>query len=129
MIDLNNKEEVKKIDPLDTAGTVEKLAAQCKVAWEEVNALNIPRFEDIENIVFCGMGASMYGAMVIKSLLGSQMPLPSEIVSDYLVPGYVNKNTLVVLTSYSGPLRRYCPVHETPGPKAQKWWFSPKAVH
>ncbi|HSW48209.1 MAG TPA: SIS domain-containing protein, partial [Candidatus Saccharimonadales bacterium] len=102
MIDLNNKEEILKIDPLDTAGTVEKLAKQCKVAWEEVNALKIEKFDDIQNIVFCGMGASMYGAMVIKSLLGSQMPLPSEIVSDYLVPGYVNENTLVVLTSYSG---------------------------
>ncbi|HVF69943.1 MAG TPA: SIS domain-containing protein [Xanthomonadales bacterium] len=102
MIDLNNKEEIKKVDPLDTAGTVEKLAEQCKVAWEEVNSLNIPRFENIQNIVFCGMGASMYGAMVLKSLLGHKMPLPTEIVSDYFLPGYVNENTLVVLTSYSG---------------------------
>lgn len=44
----------------------------------------------------------MYGAMVTKALQGSNMPYPSEIVSDYFLPDYVNNTTLVVLASYSG---------------------------
>lgn len=48
------------------------------------------------------MGASMYGALVLKSLLGEKMPYPLEIVSDYHLPAYVDENTLVILTSASG---------------------------
>lgn len=48
------------------------------------------------------MGASIYGALVLKAMLGSSMRYPIEVVSDYHLPVYVNANTLVVLTSYSG---------------------------
>ena len=102
MIDLNNPEEVKKLDPQDTLGSTEMLVMQCEAAWKEVNNLNIPKFEGIENIVFCGMGASIYGALVLKSLLGKNMPYPTECISDYSLPDYVGETTLVVLTSYSG---------------------------
>lgn len=59
-------------------------------------------FSSVSNIVFCGMGASIYGALVFKSLLGSNTKFPIEIISDYHLPAYVNENSLVVLTSYSG---------------------------
>lgn len=102
MIDLNDIEAVKKIDVSDALGTSKKLLEQCKAAWNEVNALDIPKLENIQNVVFCGMGASMYGASVLKALLGPEIPFPAEVVSDYFLPNYVGKNTLVVLTSYSG---------------------------
>jgi glucose/mannose-6-phosphate isomerase len=102
MIDLTNTEEIKKLDPGDTLGTTEHILKQCEAAWRDVNNLDVSRFEGISNVVFCGMGASIYGALVLKSLLGRAMPFPTEVVSDYYLPDYVGKNTLVVLTSYSG---------------------------
>ena len=102
MIDLNNEEEIKQLDPLNTIGTTESILKQCEAAWSEVNNLELTRLENITTVVFCGMGASMYGAIVLKSLLGRAMPFPTEIVSDYYLPDYVGPNTLVVLTSYSG---------------------------
>ncbi len=102
MIDLNNKEEIKKIDPQDTLGSTELLVKQCQAAWDEVNKLDIPRLDGIKNVIFCGMGASIYGALVAKAILGRNIPVPSETVSDYFLPDYVNEETLVVLTSYSG---------------------------
>lgn len=102
MIDLNDRELIQKLDPKNTYETTEKLSIQCKAAWEEVSRLDLPKYEGINNIVFCGMGASMYGALVLKSLMGPEMPLPSEIVSDYFLPAYVDEKTLVVLVSYSG---------------------------
>lgn len=102
MIDLNNPEEVKKLDPQDTLGSTELLVKQCEAAWKEINALELPKFENISNIVFCGMGASIYGALVLKALLGPSMPYPTECISDYSLPDYVGETTLVVLTSYSG---------------------------
>jgi len=103
MINPTNPEEIKKLDPQDTLGSTDMLSKQCKAAWEEVASLSLPKhIEGIENIVFCGMGASIYGALVVKSLLGRDIPMPIELISDYFLPSYVNEKTLVVLTSYSG---------------------------
>ncbi len=102
MLDLTNTEELQKIDELDALGTTENLLKQCEAAWNEATSLSVPKIENITNIVFCGMGASMYGALVLKSVLGRNLPYPIELVSDYYLPDYAGKNTLVVLTSYSG---------------------------
>lgn len=102
MADITNLEAIKKLDPKDTLGTTENMLEQCITAWNEVNSLKLDPIEGIQNIVFCGMGASIYGAMVLKAIMGRNMPYPTELVSDYYLPDYVGKNTLVVLTSYSG---------------------------
>jgi glucose/mannose-6-phosphate isomerase len=102
MLDLNNLDEIKKIDPQDTLGSTTLMLDQCNAAWEQVNNLKVEPIEGIQNIVFCGMGASVYGALVLRALLGRNLPYPTEVVSDYYLPDYVGKNTLVVLTSYSG---------------------------
>lgn len=102
MIDLSDKEALQKLDPLDTVGTTEGIIKQCEAAWQEVTSLSVPKLENIQNIVFCGMGASIYGALALKALLGRNIPLPMEVISDYFLPDYVGPNTLVVLTSYSG---------------------------
>jgi len=103
MLDLNDKEAIKKIDPRDTVGSTELLLKQCETAWDQVTRLELPKhLGEISNVVFCGMGASIYGALVLKALLGRNMPFPTEVISDYYLPEYVGPNTLVVLTSYSG---------------------------
>lgn len=94
---------IASIDPKNTYASTEELVAQCKAAWSEVNDLSVSlNIEKIKNIVFCGMGASINGALVAKSLMGREFSYPSEIVTDYHIPAYSNEETLVVLTSYSG---------------------------
>lgn len=102
MLDLNNTEQIKQLDPQNTLGSTELLMKQCQAVWEEVTQLDLPKIEGVKNVVFCGMGASIYGALVLKSLLGRDLPFPTEVVSDYFLPDYVGPDTLVVLTSYSG---------------------------
>ena len=103
MIDFSDIDKLRELDPRDTMGSTELLQKQCQVAWEQVGKISVPEeYRDIKNIVFCGMGASVYGALVLKALMGSEMPIPSEVVSDYFLPDYVDDKTLVVLTSYSG---------------------------
>ena len=104
MLNLSDTEALDKLDPQNTRESTELLVKQCKVAWEEANSLDLTPWEDFKphNVVFCGMGASIYGGLVVKSLLGRELPYPVEIVSDYQIPSYVNHNSLVVLTSYSG---------------------------
>lgn len=103
MQNLNDLEAIKKIDPQNTLESTDTLLTQCETAWAQVNEMVTPEdFANAANIVFCGMGASIYGALVLRAMLGSSMRYPIEVVSDYHLPAYVNANTLVVLTSYSG---------------------------
>lgn len=104
MLNLNDLESLQKQDPQNTRESTDLLAKQCRAAWDEVYGLDLPDWGDFrpKNIVFCGMGASIYGALVLKSLLGREIGIPLDIVSDYEIPSYVNHESLVVLTSYSG---------------------------
>lgn len=104
MLDLNDKEKLDSLDPQDTRESTELLVKQCQAAWHEANSLDIVPWDEFraDNIVFCGMGASIYGGLIIKSLLGKESNAPMEITADYLLPSYVNHKSVVVLTSYSG---------------------------
>ncbi len=102
MLDFTNTEEILKLDPQGTLETTENAPKQFQAAWEEVANLDLPKIEGVNKIVFCGMGASIYGALVLRSMFGRNLPFPTETVSDYYLPDYVDQNTLVVLTSYSG---------------------------
>lgn len=54
----------------------------------------------IENIVVAGMGGSALAAKLSRSWPG--YGLPFEVCSDYEIPGYVNRSTLFIASSYSG---------------------------
>jgi glucose/mannose-6-phosphate isomerase len=103
MKNFTDTEAIRKIDPQNTLDSTKLLPKQLRAAWDEVNKIESTEdFSGVQNIIFCGMGASIYGALVLKSLLGSQNPYPTEVITDYHLPEYANENTLVVLTSYSG---------------------------
>lgn len=103
MINLEDLQSLAHLDPQNTINSTEKLPEQLIAAWEQVKQIEVPAdYNSVSNIVFCGMGASIYGALVVKSIFGPEFPFPVEMVTDYHLPKYVNSNTLVVLTSYSG---------------------------
>jgi len=56
----------------------------------------------INNVVLGGLGGSGIGARFVKNFYFDNATAPIEVVSDYHLPVYVNKNTLLVLVSYSG---------------------------
>lgn len=56
--------------------------------------------QKINKIVFAGMGGSGLAAKVYKSWPGINMPF--EIIQDYDLPNYIDQNTLVIVSSYSG---------------------------
>ncbi len=103
MQNFNDREAIRKIDPQNTFDATEMLIKQCEAAWNEVTSLKMKiDYSDVSNIVFCGMGASIYGALVFKAIESRNLLCPIELVSDYHLPEYVNDKSLVVLVSYSG---------------------------
>lgn len=100
---LDNKTEILKLDSKNMLGSIELLGKQIEQVWSVAKKLKIPNgYRKIGNIVVLGMGGSTLGAHVIKELFKEELSAPIEIVNHYDVPGYVNKNTLVIASSYSG---------------------------
>lgn len=83
--------------------SISSLAKQCKQAWSEAQAVEFPNeYKNVNNIVFCGMGGSAYPYYIIKALYASSLPIPFELVNGYNLPNFVSKDSLVMLSSYSG---------------------------
>lgn len=103
MIDLNNLEEIKKLDPKNVYGSTELVLDQCSQIWEDSKALSFPdEYKTVKNVIFSGMGGSGLGAQVVYHLFKNELKVPFYINNDYHLPGFANGETLVILSSYSG---------------------------
>jgi len=56
----------------------------------------------IENVLICGLGGSGIGGTIITQVVAKDSACPIMVNKDYKIPGFVNENTLVIISSYSG---------------------------
>ena len=83
--------------------SIELLPAQIEQAWLVMSKVKLSaRYRDFENIVVCGMGGSSIGFHMIRQALASRLNVPVIIHSDYKLPKFINKKSLIILSSYSG---------------------------
>lgn len=54
------------------------------------------------NIILGGLGGSGIGARITRGYFLDKATCPVEVFSDYFIPSYLNENSLVILSSYSG---------------------------
>ncbi|MEJ2441653.1 MAG: bifunctional phosphoglucose/phosphomannose isomerase [Patescibacteria group bacterium] len=103
MTNLDSLEEIRKFDEKGVLSSIKMLPDQAREAWEEVNKLKIKKeFAGATNVVICGMGGSALGGRVVDSLFEKKIRAPIEVFTQYYLPNYVNKNSLVIVSSYSG---------------------------
>ncbi|MEX2485368.1 MAG: bifunctional phosphoglucose/phosphomannose isomerase [Brumimicrobium sp.] len=55
-----------------------------------------------QNVVICGMGGSGIGGKLVSQWFSSVAKTPIIVVQSYDLPAFVNENTLVIGSSYSG---------------------------
>ncbi len=100
---LDDLAQITKLDKGNILGSIEHLPEQIDDAWKAISGLQIPEdYSKSQNIVVAGMGGSALGGRIIHSLEFKNLRAPIEIVNGYHLPNYVNENTLVILSSYSG---------------------------
>lgn len=56
----------------------------------------------IHNILISGLGGSGIGGSIVSQLMEDQLDIPVILNKDYHLPNFVNENTLVIISSYSG---------------------------
>mgnify|MGYP001211482717 FL=1 len=59
-------------------------------------------YVNVQNIVIAGMGGSAIGGDIMSILEKENIDIPLIVCREYSLPNWVNKNTLVVCSSYSG---------------------------
>jgi glucose/mannose-6-phosphate isomerase len=67
----------------------------------EASIIRQPK-EEIRTIVMCGLGGSGIGAKMVANWLMDEVKVPITLINDYTLPAFVDKNTLVIGSSYSG---------------------------
>lgn len=73
---------------------------------EAINIGNNAKFTEPEhtilNVLICGLGGSGIGGSIVSELVADIATVPINVIKGYFIPAYVNENTLVIISSYSG---------------------------
>ena len=103
MINLDSLGDIKDFDQGEVLTSIRRLPEQVADAWKQVTDGEVPAACRLaKNVVVSGMGGSALGARIADSLLTDKARSPIEIFTEYRLPDYVNQETLVIASSYSG---------------------------
>jgi glucose/mannose-6-phosphate isomerase len=82
---------------------IQAFPAQLKRAIEigEKSKIGKPKFP-IRNILISGLGGSGIGGTILSNVLRDDISVPIIVNKEYQIPAFVNENTLVIISSYSG---------------------------
>lgn len=96
-------DDVNVLTQRDSSGALKIASAQYEQAKFRVDICNSDNdHRTIANVVVAGMGGSALAALLVKSWLKTELKVPFEVTRTYDLPDYVDHNTLVIASSYSG---------------------------
>ena len=103
MVDLDNVSAYPQFDKLGMLEHLHAFPEQCQKAWEKVHRFELPHLHTrISNVVILGMGGSAIGGDFVRRLALAESKVPVWVHRDYGLPAFVDDNTLVIASSYSG---------------------------
>jgi len=103
VVDLDNASVYRQFDKLGMIGHLHGFPEQCLKAWEKAQRFELPpEYGRISSVVIVGMGASAIGGDIVRRLALAESKAPVWVHRDYGLPAFVDENTLVVASSYSG---------------------------
>lgn len=81
---------------------VEGFTKQLQEALDIANKATLTKKNNIHNIIVTGLGGSGIGGTILSELVQGECPIPIIVNKDYFLPEFVNPNSLVIISSYSG---------------------------
>lgn len=81
---------------------VEGFPKQLQEALDIAQSATLTLKHHIQNIVVTGLGGSGIGGTILSELVQAECIVPIIINKDYFLPEFVNANSLVIISSYSG---------------------------
>lgn len=96
-------DEIKRMDPKGMYNWIADFPKQIedavRIGKEAKIKLNV---KGVQNIVLTGLGGSAIGGDLLRSYLTDELDIPFFVNRYYTLPEFVGKNTLVIVSSYSG---------------------------
>ncbi|MBK8079497.1 MAG: bifunctional phosphoglucose/phosphomannose isomerase [Saprospiraceae bacterium] len=82
---------------------IKNFPKQLKEAIEISNNLKpIPDTKDVREVLIVGMGGSGIGGDFVQSIVFEDCSVPVLVIKGYELPAFINENSLVIVSSYSG---------------------------
>ena len=106
--------KIRKFDKGHVFKTYQNMHKQFEQVFEEFDSIRLPeKFKKvhphtfsqgvgINKVLVCGMGGSNIGFDLVRSVFLKYLKVPGFIVHDYKLPSWVDKKTLIIISSYSG---------------------------
>lgn len=95
-------ELVKKHDPQNQFKVLMNSFEQIETAWNNKTDLLNFNTGNVSSIILSGLGGSAIGGDLISLYLKNDLKIPFIVNRNYLLPGFADSNTLVIISSYSG---------------------------
>ncbi|KYO67811.1 bifunctional phosphoglucose/phosphomannose isomerase [Thermovenabulum gondwanense] len=80
-------------------GLPEQIEEAFDISYKFLNGISM---KNIKHVVIAGMGGSAIGGELAKSILEFELKVPVLVNRGYKLPGFVNNESLVIASSYSG---------------------------
>ena len=94
---------MRRADPGGMLNRAAALGDQCAQAWEWGLDWKVPAaYSGARQVCVLGMGGSAIGADLLQGFVGDRLGRPVVVNRTYTLPAWVDKETLVLVCSYSG---------------------------
>ena len=95
-------EFIEKYDSSNQFDVLKKTYTQIEFAWNNKIDLGSIKKKGIDSVVVTGMGGSAISADLFANFFKDELEIPFVVNRSYTLPAFVNKNTLLIVSSYSG---------------------------
>ena len=96
------KDLIGKHDSKNQFKVLQDTYKQILSAWNNNVDLTNLKKNNYNSIVYCGLGGSAISGDLLQDYLSNELKLPFKVVRGYNLPSFTNKDTLVIISSYSG---------------------------
>lgn len=81
---------------------IEKINEQIAEAVEIANSSKLKKYSKISEVLICGVGGSGISGTIVSNIFKDECKVPIFVNKSYDIPKWVNRKTLIVISSYSG---------------------------
>jgi len=107
------RDDIKRIDPKGMYNWIADFPQQIEEAVRIGKEVKIKfKVKGVQNIVLTGLGGSAIGGDLLRSYLSEELDVPFSVNRYYTLPEFVGKNTLVIVSSYSGNTEETISAHK-----------------